>query len=63
MIILQTGNNRAGRWIEEEVNIVEDYHRAFGEDPPSVASLAIMNDSDDTGESAVSYIDYIEVYR
>jgi hypothetical protein len=37
--------------------------KAFGEDPPSVANLAIMNDSDNTGESAVSYIDYIEIYR
>lgn len=63
MVILQTGNNKAGRWIEEDVNIIEDYHKVFGEDPPPAASLAIMSDSDNTGESAVSYIDYIEIYR
>jgi hypothetical protein len=63
MIILQTGADMAGKWIGEEVNVIEDYQKAFGEDPPSTASLAIMNDSDNTGESAVSYIDYIEIFR
>jgi hypothetical protein len=63
MIVLQAGELNAGKWIEQEVDIIEDYHKAFGEDPPSIASLAIMNDSDNTGESAVSYIDYIDVYR
>jgi hypothetical protein len=62
MIILQSGDANAGKWIQQEVDIIEDYHKAFGEDPPSIASLAIMNDSDNTGESAVSYIDYIEIY-
>ena len=63
MIPLERGAENAGMWITEEVNIVDDYLKVFGEDPPSTASLAIMNDSDNTGESAVSYIDYIEVYR
>ena len=63
MIILQKGNDMAGVWIEEDVNVLEDYRRAFHEDPPATARLAIMNDSDNTGESAVSYIDYLEVYR
>jgi len=63
MIPLESGEENAGKWITEEVNIVDDYHKAFGEDPPSTASLAVMNDSDNTGESAVSYFDYIEIYR
>jgi hypothetical protein len=63
MIILQSGDENAGRWLEQEVNIIEDYRKAFGKDPPASAGLAIMNDSDDTEESSVSYIDYIEIYR
>jgi len=63
MVILQSGLNNSGKWMEQEVNIIEDYRKAFGFDPPPVASIVIMNDSDDTGESSVSYIDYIEVYR
>lgn len=63
MVLLEEGEAKAGQWITEEVNIVEDYHRAFGEDPPKMATIAIMNDSDNTGESAVSYIDFIEIFR
>lgn len=63
MIILQAGSEKAGKWHEEDINIVENYRKAFGTDPPPVAGVAIMNDSDNTGESSVSYIDYIEVYK
>jgi hypothetical protein len=63
MIILQAGNENAGKWVEQEINIIEDYQSAFGEAPPVTGGIAIMNDSDNTKESSVSYIDYIEVYR
>lgn len=63
MFVLQRGEKNAGRWIEEEVNIVSDYRKAFGTDPPAVASLAIMNDSDNTGEKSTSFVDFIEVFR
>lgn len=63
MIVLQSGDENAGKWEEQDVDIISDYRRAFGKEPPETASLAIMSDSDNTGEAAVSYIDYIEVYR
>jgi hypothetical protein len=63
MIPLQSGAELSGRWVEQNINIVDDYRIAFGEDPPATASLAIMSDADNTGESAVGFIDYIEVYR
>ncbi len=63
MIFLRMGGEQTGRWVEESVDILADYRRAFGEDPPATASLAIMNDSDDTGQSAVSYVEFIEIYR
>jgi len=63
MIILEAGRDNAGKWLQEEVNIVKDYRKAFGNMPPSIASLAIMNDSDNTGEKSVSYVDFIEVSK
>jgi hypothetical protein len=63
LIPLKSGSELAGMWQSEEINIIEDYRRAFGSKPPETARLAIMNDSDNTGESSVSYLDYIEVYR
>jgi hypothetical protein len=61
MVLLQKGEGRAGQWVEEKVNALDDYRTAFGKDPPDRASLAIMSDADDTGEKATGYIDYIEV--
>jgi hypothetical protein len=63
MIILRAGDEEAGRWVMEQVNIIDDYQQAFGMQPPETASIAIMNDSDNTGEAAESYMDYIQVLR
>jgi hypothetical protein len=63
MIILESGADHAGEWRTEQVNILEDYEAAFGEAPPDTASLGIMNDSDNTGEQSVSYIDFIEIRK
>jgi hypothetical protein len=63
MIVLQEGKERLGEWVKEDIDILKDYREVFGEDPPPTTSIAIMNDSDNTEESSVSYFDYIEVYR
>ena len=63
MIILEAGGDNVGKWLQEKVNILEDYKKAFGNMPPSIASLAIMNDSDNTGEKSVSYVDFIEISK
>ena len=61
MIVMETGKSKAGQWIEESVNILEDYKKAFRGMPPEQAGLAIMCDADNTGEKAVSFVDYIEL--
>lgn len=63
MILLQKGDSNIGKWFIHDVNIVEDYKEAFGNDPPPIASVVVMNDSDNTGERSISYLDYIELYR
>ncbi|HUH65774.1 MAG TPA: DUF3047 domain-containing protein [Syntrophales bacterium] len=63
MVVLEKGRAKVGTWVEETVNVLDDYRKAFGKDPPETAGIAIMNDSDNTGESAVSYVDCIEVFR
>jgi len=63
MIILESGEDKVGKWLQEEINILEDYMKAFGNTPPPVAGLAIMNDSDNTGEKSVSYVDFIEISK
>lgn len=63
MVVLRAGDREAGTWVEESVNILEDYRKAFGTDPPARARIAIMNDSDNTGQSSVSWVDYMEIYK
>jgi len=57
MIPLREGSEKAGQWVEERVQVLEDYKKAFGELPPGKARLGILVDSDNTGEQTVSYID------
>ncbi len=55
MIVVESGSERLGQWITEERNIVQDYRRAFGSDPPLITGVAIMTDSDDSGGEASAY--------
>ena len=63
MVVLQAGKDKVGQWVQEDIDIVRDYKEAFGTTPPAIAGLAIMNDSDGTGESSVSWMDDVELYR
>ena len=55
-IVLKSGTAEAGKWVLETRNVYEDYRRLFNDEPPSVGSLSIMIDSDDTKSSAESFI-------
>lgn len=55
MIVLQSGNAAAGRWITEKRNLAHDYQAAFGQKPPPIMGIAIMTDTDNTGESTSAW--------
>lgn len=55
MIAVESGPARVGQWLEEKRNLVEDYRKCFGEDPPKAGAVAIMTDTDNTGEQAVAW--------
>lgn len=63
MVVLQTGRSKVGRWVSEEVDILSDYRKAFGVEPPGRATIAIMSDSDNTGEKAVAYLDQLKLEK
>jgi hypothetical protein len=52
LIVLQSGNANAGRWIEERRDVAADFRAAFGRAAPRVSAIAAGNDTDQTGESA-----------
>ncbi len=55
MVAVESGPERTGHWEEERRNIVEDYRRYFGEGPPKAGAIAIMTDTDNTGENATAW--------
>ena len=55
MVVVESGPTKLNTWMTEERNVYEDYKRAFGEEPPMISGIAIMTDTDNTGESAEAY--------
>lgn len=55
MIVVESGADRLNQWVNEERNLYGDYKQAFGEEPPKISGVAIMTDTDNTGESATAY--------
>jgi len=46
---------RLNQWVTEERNLYEDYKKAFGLEPPMISGVAIMTDTDNTGDSATAF--------
>lgn len=61
MIPVSAGSATVNTWQAYTVDIVRDYRLAFGQDPPPLARLAVMTDSDNTRESARAWIQYIRL--
>lgn len=55
MIVVESGEENLNQWVREERNILEDYRKAFGQEPPMISGVAIMTDTDNTGEKAIAY--------
>ncbi len=55
MIVVESGGAKLNRWVNEKRNLYEDYKKAFNEESPPVSGVAIMTDTDNTGESATAY--------
>ena len=55
MIVVESGEAKLNRWVNEERNLYQDYKQAFGEAPPLISGVAIMTDTDNTGESATAF--------
>ncbi len=54
LIAAQSGRERLGMIIDERHNIRQDWQRAFGEDIATIDAVAIMTDTDNSGQSAAA---------
>jgi hypothetical protein len=55
MFVVEAGDAKLRQWVTERRNVYEDYKKAFGEEPTTISGVAIMTDTDNTGESAVAW--------
>jgi hypothetical protein len=60
MVVASSGSADVGRWVSLRRNVAEDYRRAFGSEAPQITGVAVSVDTDNTGESAVTYFGDIE---
>ena len=52
LVAVESGSANTGKWREYRRNIYEDYIRYFGTTPGMVGAIAIMTDTDNTGDKA-----------
>ncbi|MEO8717560.1 MAG: DUF3047 domain-containing protein [Burkholderiales bacterium] len=52
MIVVESGGEHLGQWRHYRRNVVEDYRRAFGEDPEDIVAIGVLTDSDNMQRSA-----------
>jgi hypothetical protein len=55
MLVAESGREKVGVWQQVTRNLHEDYRRAFGEEPGPITAVAIMTDTDNTGENVHAY--------
>jgi hypothetical protein len=63
MIVMESGDARAGSWVDVERNVLEDYRRAFGGVPATLSGIAIVVDTDNTQSRARAWFDRLVVSR
>ncbi|NOY83295.1 MAG: DUF3047 domain-containing protein [Nitrospirae bacterium] len=54
MIAIESGSEKVGQWVCEERNLYTDYRQYFGGTPPYITGIAVMTDTDNTGESTTA---------
>ena len=63
MMVIESGATNLNRWINEERDIYADYRNTFRKEPPMISGVAIMTDTDNTGESATAYYGDIQFHK
>lgn len=63
MVAVESGAEKVGEWQTAQRNVLEDYRKLFGEEPPTVGAIAIMTDTDNTGASAEAWYDDLQIEK
>jgi hypothetical protein len=63
MIVVGTGRDRLGAWVDFERDYAEDYRRAFGALPGRLIGIGLMTDTDNTADSVEAFYGDIVLKR
>jgi len=55
MVVASSGASGVGAWQTLSRNVVEDYKRAFGDEPAKLTGVAVLTDTDNTGDKTESW--------
>jgi hypothetical protein len=55
MLAVDSGNSKAGTWVTHKRNLREDLKRQLGKDVKHVDAIAVMSDTDNSGQSTTAY--------
>jgi len=55
MVVASSGAGGVGAWQKLSRNVVDDFRKAFGEPPGKLLGVAILTDTDNTGESVEAW--------
>lgn len=56
LMVVEGGTNMLGKWLSYRRNLNEDFKGLYGEEPRRLIFVGILNDTDRTGQEAVTYI-------
>jgi len=51
MVVATSGSAKVGQWVTLSRDVVQDFRRAFGEEPGALIEVGVLTDSDDTRTS------------
>ena len=60
-MVIRTGTDEKGKWITEERNVLEDYKKLFGREPPNPVAFGFLIDGDDTKGKSWGDYDHFKV--
>ncbi len=55
IVVVESGADRANRWVDFERDIRRDFLAAFGEAPPAITGIAVATDTDNTGAAVTAW--------
>ena len=56
LMVVEGGNSKLGQWLSYERSLYQDFKTLYGEEPRRLIFIGILNDTDQTGLAATSYI-------